>query len=272
MREDLCCRFCRQADPHRLEEPPKLKPVLIAGLPPEDQVARDDVTQSASGKRIGGEMSLQSDARESHGGGKSIGKPTMPCRMRITLRKGRGHGHYGDLMPRRHAAEAADPPAGFPASHFEPAIREITSGGIGNGSLPPIDVFHHHGQDFRVYNRFAGQHERLLIVDVLAQYRDEVKGACECIRSRSGVVPGKDIVEAAERLDIVSRPFCVMYVDRCEQGRGAKYGESGFEVMSPRHRKWKKPKILLIVKQVRREAFPLTPDDAPLRGCAWRWG
>src|SRR5579859_3629856 len=86
---------------------------LIRGLSPEYQLTRDDVTKSSSGEGVGGEMRLERNARESHGGGKTVGQPTMPRRMGIAHGKCSSHGHYGDLVAGRHTAEATEP-APFP--------------------------------------------------------------------------------------------------------------------------------------------------------------
>src|SRR5438309_270712 len=153
--------------------------------------------------------------------------------MGIAHSKCRGHGHDGNLVARRHAAETSEP---APSPDFEPAIGEVAARRIGDGRLAPINILHDRSEDFRIYDRLTCQHERLLIIGIPAQYCGEIKSSCECVSCRSSVVAAKSTIEDVERLDIVSSPSCVMRVERREQGCGPHYGESGLEVMSAGHR------------------------------------
>ena len=72
---------------------------LVRVLSSENHVVRYEVTESASRKRVGGEMRLQGDAGESRGNGESVSHPLVPCWVWVTFREDCGHRHNSDLVP-----------------------------------------------------------------------------------------------------------------------------------------------------------------------------
>ena len=72
---------------------------LIRVLSSENHVVRNEVTEGASRKRVGGEMRLQRDAGESRDSRESVSHPLVPRWVWVTFRKNCSHRHNRDLVP-----------------------------------------------------------------------------------------------------------------------------------------------------------------------------